>query len=178
MEQFRDFSQVRTNTLTVLRYGFFRQWYELTDGQFIYGKISTIYQLFKRQKNVLESAKGSWVISAAGLFSRTLLINTDEDQNIGVIKPDAWGRKTTITLNDGSMFVLTTKNLFSKTFTLANDQYGEILTIEQKLWSFKKPFVISIDQNLLKSIPLIPQLALLGVNLILLRQAQAAAATT
>jgi len=69
-----------------------------------------------------------------------------------------------------------TKAFLSRTYTWTNDQYGDILSITPSLWSFKTPFKITLELNLLKTIPALPLLTLLGINLILLRQSQAAAA--
>jgi hypothetical protein len=40
MNQFRSFDQLRTNELIIIRNGFFRPSFELSDGQFSYGKLS------------------------------------------------------------------------------------------------------------------------------------------
>jgi hypothetical protein len=51
--------------LTVIRHGFFRSWYELTDGQFIYGKLS--YVGWTRPTAILETASNRWEIVPKGL---------------------------------------------------------------------------------------------------------------
>jgi len=54
---------------------------------------------------------------------------------------------------------------------------GDILNVEAKLWSRKQPFVVKIDPDMIKKVPELPLLALLGINLVLLKQAEAAATT-
>jgi hypothetical protein len=174
MNQFRSFDQLRTNELSVLRHGFFRPWYELTDGQFCYGKLT--YTALLKRVCVIETDQGAWTIKRKGFMSRILLIEQPEKETIGSITPELWSRKIALSMNNGFEAIFLNKKILSRTHTWISDQYGDIVNIESKLWSWGKPFKVNIDLNLLKSVPTLPLLALLGIHLILLKQAKAAAA--
>lgn len=176
MDQFRSFDQLRTNELSVLRHGFIRPWYELTDGQFCYGKLS--YANFWKTISVLEVEKKTWTIKRKGIFKRTYLINDLDGSNLGSVTPEIWSRKIILSMNNGFEAVYVNKKLISRTFSLINDQFGDILSIRTELWGIKKPFNISFDLDMLKKIPELPLLALLGINLVLIKQAKAANAAS
>ncbi|GAA3979463.1 hypothetical protein [Mucilaginibacter dorajii] len=174
MEQFRSFDQLRTNELTVTRNGFFRPCFELTDGQFIYGNLS--YANLWKTTMILESAQKKWIIKRKGILSRSLLVKDINEMQIGIVTPEILSRKVKLSMNDGFEAMYLNKKLFTRTFSLTSDQSGDILDIKTTLWGFKKPFTILVDLDKLNKIPNMPLLALLGVNLILIKQAQAAAA--
>ncbi|WDF75302.1 hypothetical protein ACFGVS_02340 [Mucilaginibacter sp. AW1-7] len=174
MEQFRSFDQLRTNQLIIIRNGFFRPSFELSDGQFSYGKLS--YGNIWKTTMILESAQKTWIIKRKAIFSRTLLIKDVNEIELGAITPEILSRKVKLSMNNGFEAVYAYKKIFTRTFSLTNDQYGDILSVKTAVWGFKKPFEVSIDLDKLKSIPDMPLLVLLGVNLILIKQAQAAAA--
>lgn len=176
MDQFRSFDQLRTNELSVLRHGFFKLWFELTDGQFCYGKLS--YGNFWKTIYILEVEKKTWIIKHKGIFKRSFLINDPDGMNLGVVTPEIWSRKIRLSMNNGFEAVYLNKKLISRTFTLTNDQFGDILNIRTELWGFKKPFKVSFDLDMLKKIPELPLLALLGINLVLIKQAKAANAAS
>lgn len=171
---FRSFDQLRVNELTVIRHGFFRPWYELTDGQFMYGKLS--YMGWLRRMAVLQTAHTNWQIAPKGLFSRVLYINSSAAENIGSVKPEVWTRKIKLSMNNGFEGIFTTKKVFCRTFTFTNDQNGDMFSVTPNIWKFKTPFSISFTQDMSKIIPELPMYMLTGVYLVLLRQQQAAAA--
>ncbi len=172
MEQFRSFDQLRTNELVIIRNGFFRPTFELSDGQFSYGKLS--YASLWKTTMILESAKQTWIIKRKAIFSRTLLIKDTNEMELGAVTPEILSRKVKLSMNNGFEAMFAYKKLFTRTFSLVSDQYGEILGVKAVMWGFKKPFEVSVDLDKLKAIPDMPLLALLGVNLVLIKQAQAA----
>ncbi|MES2277399.1 MAG: hypothetical protein V4592_15350 [Bacteroidota bacterium] len=174
MDNYRSFDLLRTGELTVIRHGWFRPWYELTDGQFMYGKLS--YAGWLRRTATAEVAGNSWIIKCKGAFSRSLFIKKSETEIIGEIKPEIWTRKIRVAMNNGFDAVFTAKKLFCRTFSLTNDQYGDMFSIEPNIWKFKTPFRVTFNQTYLKTIPDMPLLMLTGIYLVLLRQQQAAAA--
>jgi hypothetical protein len=173
MNDFRSFDQLRTNELVILRKGFFRPTFELSDEQFSYGKLS--YASMWKTKMILESAQKTWFIKRKAIFSRTWLIKDKNEMELGAVTPELLSRKVKVSMNDGFEAMFSYKKLFTRTFTLVSDQHGDILSIKTAMWGFKKPFEVSVDLDKLKKIPDMPLLALLGVNLILIKQAQAAA---
>ena len=158
----------------MIRHGLFRPWFELTDGQFCYGKLS--YRNFWKTTVVLETANKTWVIKRKGIFSRSLLIEGSDGFSLGTITPELWSRKINLSMNNGFEAVYLNKKFFTRVFNLTSSQYGDILSIKIEIWAFKTPFKVSVDLDKLKSIPDKPLLTLTGINLILMKQAQAASA--
>jgi hypothetical protein len=172
---FRSFELVKTNELFVTRHKWFFPYYELTDGQFVYGKLS--YHSSFRRHAVIEAAQGTWTVKHKGWFKKGLLINRGEDDTVGNLIPETWKRNINLKMDDGFEAVFLYKKLFTTTFTLNHDMYGDILNIKQKAFGIKKPFVLNYDQALkVNNMPPIPLLALIAINLILIRQTQSHAA--
>ncbi|WP_184549400.1 hypothetical protein [Mucilaginibacter sp. FT3.2] len=174
MNDYRSFDLLRTNQLSIVRNGFFKPSFELTDGQFVYGKLS--YASVLKTRTTLETAQKTWIVKRKGIFNRSLLIIDSNEMELGVVTPELLSRKVNLNMSDGFTATYLNKKMFTRTFSLTNDQYGDILDIKTSLWGFKKPFKVSVDLDKLKAIADMPLLVLLGVNLILLKQAQAAAA--
>ncbi|GGB02119.1 hypothetical protein [Mucilaginibacter rubeus] len=175
MDQFRSFDQLRVSELPVLRHGFWRPWYELTDGQFSYGKLT--YTGALKRACLLETANGNWIVKRKNWLGRKLAIEQSDGMETGLVTPDIWNRKITLNLNNGLMATFYNKKILSRTCTLVNEQLGDILNVETKIWSRKKPFIVKMNLDMIKKVPELPLLALLGINLVLLKQAQAAAAS-
>ena len=161
--------------LFVTRNGWFYPHYELTDGQFIYGRIS--YQGGLRRYTVVDTLVGSWKIKRKGWFSRTLLINAMDDKTIGTLVPEIWVRDFTLEMNSGFKGIYRYTSLFSRQFVLTVDGYGDIMLITQKLFSIKKPFNVTASTNLPKNMPPLALLILIATSLILIRTNQHQAAT-
>jgi len=169
----RDFTQVKTTELFITRQGLFKREYELTDGQFVYAKLS--YRSNFKRDAIIELPQNSWTIKRKGWFNRTLLLNRGEDEAIGNIIPETWKRDFNLKLDDGFEATYLYKKLFSKSLTLTNNQLGDILQITQKALGIKQPFTVSI--NLVtkpENMPPLPLLIMIGLHVILLRQQQAA----
>lgn len=175
MDNYRSFDQIRVSELTVIRHGWFRPDYELTDGQFSYG--SLVYNGFFRLSAVMEIANKSWTIKRKGAFSRVLFFDdTQTGERFGEIKPEMWSRKISITLSNGFRAYFSNKKIFSRTFTVFTELDGDLITIEPAIWKFKTPFKVNFDPSIVKKVPDMPFLILSGVYLALMRQQQAAAA--
>ena len=164
---------MQNSELSVMRHGFFRPWFELSDGQFSYGKLSSIS--IWRNTVAIETAQDSWIIKRKSLMSRIFFIQQPEGANVGTVTPEILSRKTVLNMDNGFTAALNSKAFFSRTYIWANDQYDEMVAIKPSAWSYKTPFTVTIDLNLEKNIPYLPLLALLGVSLILLKQAAQAA---
>lgn len=175
MNDFRSFDQVKTNELFITRHKWFFSHYELTDGQFVYGKLS--YKKSFKSYAMIETAQGNWTIKPKGWFKRSLLINKGDDEIIGTLIPETWKRNVNLEMDSGFKGTYLYKKLFSRSLTFTHEMYGDVLHITQKPWLLKRPFIITYYQNLkVNNLPAIPLLALIGVNLILIRQAHANAA--
>jgi hypothetical protein len=171
MSNLRNIEQLRTNELQITKHGFWQPWFELTDGQFIYGKLSQ--SGFWKPTIILETAQKTWLIKRKGAFNRSLTIDDANGAEIGIIVPELFSNKIKLTLSNGFEATYLKKKTFSRTFSLISDQYGDIMDIKTALWTIKKPFNISITPGLAKSVPDIPLMALLGIKLIMIRQARA-----
>ncbi|MBB5394810.1 hypothetical protein [Mucilaginibacter sp. AK015] len=175
MTDFRDFALVKTNELFITRHKWFFPYYELTDGQFVYGKLS--YKANFKRYAVIETAEGTWTIKRKGMFNRTLLLNKGEDETIGNLVPETWKRDIAIKMDNGFEAVYMFKKVFSRSFTLTHALYGDILQIEHTAFGIKKPFEVSFDKTeQINNMPQVPLLALIGINILLIRQQHAAAA--
>jgi hypothetical protein len=175
MNDFRSFDQVKTNELFITRHKWFFSYYELTDGQFVYGKLS--YKKSFKSYAIIETAQGNWTIKPKGWFKRSLLINKGDDGIIGTLIPETWKRNVNLEMDNGFKGTYLYKKLFSRSLTFTHEMYGDVLYITQKPWLLKRPFIITYYQNLkVNNLPAVPLLALIGVNLILIRQAHANAA--
>ncbi|RFZ85275.1 hypothetical protein DYU05_06660 [Mucilaginibacter terrenus] len=176
MNDLRDINLLKTSELFVTRHKWFSPYFELTDGQFIYARMR--YKGYWKRYAIIETADNTWTIKMKGWFNRSLLLNQGEDQTIGTITPSNWKRDIKVQTDNGFEATYQYKKLFSKTLTLRNDQFGDIMQLVQRVWGFKKPFEVKIEpQHLKNNLPLpLPLLAFIGINIVLIRQARAAAA--
>jgi len=174
MNDYRSFDQLRTNELSVIRHGFWRPWFELSDGLFCYGKLR--YEGVWKPAMILEADKKTWIIKRKGLFSRVMLIYDTDGMEAGTVMPEVWSGKIKLSLNNGFEAVYLNKKLFTRTFSLISSQGTDLLNIKAEVWKLKTLFKVFIEPDALKRTDDLPLLTLLGINLILLRRKQAAAA--
>ncbi|MBD1394727.1 hypothetical protein [Mucilaginibacter glaciei] len=173
MNEFRNFDQVKTAELFVKRHKWFFPYFELTDGQFVYGKLS--YKNNYKRYAIIETADGFWTIKMKGLLKRNLLINKGDDETIGTLIPATWKRDILLEMENGFKATYLYKKFFARSLTLSHDMYGDIINLKQEWWSFSKPFTVTYDPSVkTNDMPPIPLLALIGLHLTLIRQAQAA----
>ncbi len=174
MSDFRTFDQARTTELYVERHKWFFHYYELTDGQFIYGRLS-IKKGYKRYA-VVETAEGIITLKSKGWLKRNLLIKKGEDETIGALMPQTWKRDVILEMDNGFKATYHHAKIFSRSFSLIHEIYGDLLSITRLWWSFSRPFKVSFKSTIkIDSMPSVPYLALTGLYLTLLRQQQAAA---
>jgi hypothetical protein len=174
MGDYRTFDQLRTTELTIVKNGFWYPAYELTDGQFVYGQLS--YRANFKRDGVIETAQGTWTIKRKGWFKRSFLLNQNEDETIGTLIPETWLRNVNLKMDSGFEASYQYKKILSRSLVLTHDTLGDILKITGKAFNFKRPYTITLEQITQQNdMPPIPLLALIGVNIILIRQQQAAA---
>ncbi|HEK21611.1 MULTISPECIES: hypothetical protein [unclassified Mucilaginibacter] len=172
---FRSIDQMHTNDFFINRIGWWRPYYELSDEQFTYARLS--YKSILNRYAIVECAAGLFTIKRRSLIGRTLLLNHGEDELIGEIEPAVWKRNVKLCMNNGFEATYKFKKLFSRSFTLFNESYGDILEIKQLIWGFKRPFSVTLaPNNQQPGKPDVALLAMIGVHFILVKQAQAAAA--
>lgn len=174
METHASFKKIQGTELKVTRNGFFRPTYILSDDLYTYGDIT--YTGTFRWTSILTIAEDSWTIRRKGIFSRTLLIYNNNAAYVGSVTPEIWNRKIKLIMENGFAADFYNKKILSRTNTWISDQYGDIVSIQTNIWGFKTPFKVVIEPNSLQPVPELPLLTLLGINLVLLKQAQAAQA--
>ena len=174
MSDYRAFDQLRTNELTIVKNGFWYPAYELTDGQFVYGQLS--YRANFKRDGVIETAQGTWTIKRKGWFKRSYDLNQNEDETIGTLIPETWVRDVNLKMDSGFEATYQYKRAFSRSLVLTHDTLGDILQITAKLFNFKRPYTVTLEQvKQPDNMPPILLLALTGLNIILIRQQKAAA---
>ncbi|MBL4674992.1 MAG: hypothetical protein JKY70_02115 [Mucilaginibacter sp.] len=175
MDVLRDIGSLRTSELTVTRFGWWRPYYQLGDGQFMYARLS--YKGTFKRYAIIESNAGMFTIKRKSMLSRIMMLNRGEDETIGELEPATWTRDVTLRMDNGFEATYLFKKLFSRAYTLSSEPYGDILELKQIAWSIKKAFsVILSPDNQQQGKPDTGLLAMIGVHFILLRQAQAAGA--
>lgn len=175
MEQFNILDPVRAGELKIIKNGWFRPFYTLTDDINIYGKLS--YSGTWRKSGTIESFGENWIIKPQKFFKRDIIITDPSTaQTITVIKTSPWRGMVTLELPDGRILQFKRDGLFSKIQYWYNEQYGNILSVESKIWSTNQPFRIIPEINAPKNNINLILLAFTGVHLILIRRAHAASA--
>ncbi|HTE00131.1 MAG TPA: hypothetical protein VK668_12645 [Mucilaginibacter sp.] len=175
MEQFSILDPNRSGELNIVKDGWINPSFTLTDGINTYGKLS--YTRWWRRTGTVETARQSWVIEPQKLFSRKILIKEQSTaQTITITKTNPWLGLVNLELPDGQIFQFKRESIFSKTQSWYNEQFGNILSVESRLFSYKQPFKIILGQNIPADKINLVLMAFIGVHLILLRRAHAAAA--
>ena len=173
--ELRNIDQLRTNELKIVKNGFWKPVFELTDGQYIYAKLS--YRSNFKRNAIIETLQNNWTIKRKGWLNRILVINQGEDKFIGSIIPETWKRDFDLKLSNGFEATYFYENLFSRSLTLKTDDSGDILYITHKAFNLKRPFSVKI--NLLSNpefLPSVPLIIMVGLHVILLRQRRTATA--
>jgi hypothetical protein len=176
MNNFQKLDPLRTLELNITRKGWFKTHYILTDGQFEYGRLGCVGGIFNREKRI-ETADGNWIIKPIGLLAKeTQIIDTLKGEIIGTITRNGWDTKVTVSLNSGFNAVLAREGgIFSRKMSWGNDQLGGLIQLSTS-YKFSKPFTVTFDQGVINKPVPFTLLTLIGANIILTRQAQAAAA--
>ncbi|WP_214070983.1 hypothetical protein [Mucilaginibacter sp. dw_454] len=175
MSNYRDIDMLRTTELYVARKGWFKPVYTLTDGQFDYGRISCA-GAFTRTKNI-ETADAKFMVKPKGFFGKTVeIINQNNGEVIGSYKKNGWETRVALEMNNGLTTLLKKgKGFFSRKMFWTDDQNGDYIEINN-CGRLHKPFKIKFDPNAVKTKLPLALLTLIGVNFILIKQAQAASA--
>jgi hypothetical protein len=166
MEPYRDFKLLSTNELQVVRHGFFNPVFDLSDGEFVYGKVIT--NKTSKDFPVLETATESWVPKREGAFKGTFLLNNSRGENIGSVTDG--GRLLKLHNGFEANLSITGGGQSTVSGGWENSEFGELMHFKQSWYSYKKPYVITLDTGLLKRVPEIPLLILLGTHLSFLKQ--------
>jgi hypothetical protein len=165
---YTPFNTIKTDQLKLKSIGWFRPWYELTDGQLVYGKL--YYKGFFRCTAIAETSKDTWTFEKAGFFSRAINISSGGGV-IGQLKMGMLS-KASLLMNDGFEAEFSRDSVWRSGFTWNTMRFGEIVKLKQK--PFGRCINITLDPNTSK-IDLVPMLCFLGSHFMFLKQRQAAA---
>jgi len=172
MENYRSFDQLRTSELQVIRHGFFNAWFEITDGQFSYGKIA--YRYFSRARARIETADNAWTFRRKQLFSRTVLIFNKDNELIGETTRQFFSQGGKLSMLNGFNAEFVRTSFFPSEFSWISNQQGEILKIHRRLFLFFTGAEITINPSV-RLMPEVPLLSFLSIHLSLLRRRRRAA---
>ena len=168
------FDKCRVNGLTIIRNGFFYPEYILTDGQLCYGKLSGTGAM--KRNMILETADGKWLMQYKSWLSCEMqLFNAMNGELVGKATRQKWNNRVNLQLADGFDAVLNKKGIFSWTYYWSDVNYIDLVSIKGN-FSFSRPFSVIVDQSAIKTTTNIPLVILTGVQAILVKQSQAAAA--
>jgi hypothetical protein len=160
--------------LFVTKSSWFYRSYTLTDDLNVYGQLT--YSGFWQSVGLVEAANQSWTIERAGLFTRDVLINeVPGGETVAVLKTSARRGVVTLEFADGQVFRFIRKSFFSPVQLWYSEQYGDILSITSKFFSYKRPFIIGPRHNVLKNSNYLVLLTFISIHLILIRRAGKAA---
>lgn len=162
---YTPFKLLKTTELTLLRKSFFFPWYELTDGQNTYGKLS--YEGFFRRTAIVELADRTYKIEFESFFSRMMNIILN-GEIIGKCKLGLFS-KANLTMNDGFEAELSRDSVWTRGYAWNTSRFGNIVKLTEALFSYKKVVTITTDQNSV-NIDNMPLLCFLGSHLIILRR--------
>jgi len=162
---YREFNLLRTSELTLTRRSFFFPWYELGDGQFVYGKLS--YEGLLRRKAVIELADRTYRVEFEGFFSRMMNIILNGEV-IGKCKLGLFS-KAELTMNEGFEAEFLRDSIWTRSFSWNTSRFGEVMKLTEALFTYKKVVTITVDPNSV-NIDHMLLLCFLGSHLIILRR--------
>ncbi|MEX8546097.1 MAG: hypothetical protein V5804_00725 [Mucilaginibacter sp.] len=156
--------------LKIIRTGWFRAKFELTDGKATYGEL--VYPYFFTKKAVVKTASASWVFQQK-FFSRTISITDENSLAVGELRMKWFGRNAELHLANGSKFTFSRPSFWKRKYFWLDDQQKQIATVQPHF--FSGTMDIAFEKNLQpQTLPLL--LVFLGTHLITLRRRRRAAA--
>jgi hypothetical protein len=174
MNPYTLFDITRVNQLTVIKNGVFCPDFQLTDGANIYGKL--YFKSWFKKTGYIDTANGNWIVKKKGTFCNDVLLIDTMGNLVATTKTNVWKGNVTLNFPDNTSLKFKCNGWFSKIRSWYSEAYGNLLNIDMKIFSNKTPFIISFDPAIAK-ITLNPLLlAFMGINVILIRRTQAAAA--
>ena len=175
MEQYSLFDPRSSPVLEVIRQGIFNPEFILTDGVFLYGKLTS--KGFFQKRRYIETQNDRWEMRPRNLFYRQFIVTNLTSHEIeATVKTSLWCEKATVEFTNGSVFDFKREGLLSKARTWYSSSLGKIFNIECRSLSYKKPFRILFEPNGENSNVNLLLSGFIGLNLILKNQESAATA--
>ena len=163
MNDYSSFDLLAGDELTVIRKGLFSPVFEITDGQFCYGRVITNYN--KSAFSIFEAEKGSWTVEREGkIWIKALSIVNSNGENIGYIRRG----NGVLYLIDGFEALFSTvksKSFSSPVYCWYNKQLEVLIKIKQSATNYRKPFKITFEGLGLKQTEHMPFLTLMLTHL-------------
>ncbi len=156
--------------LKIIRTGWFRASFELTDGKASYGEL--VYPYFFSKKAVVKTASASWVFQQK-FFSRTIFITDENGLNVGELRMKWFGRSAKLHLENGPVFSFTQPWFFKRQYFWLDNQQEQIASLKPHF--FSRTIDVAFEKGL-QSQTLSLLLVFLGTHLITLRRRRRAAA--
>lgn len=161
-------------TLYIVRHGWVKPEYELTDNVYSYGKL--LYKwMSARRKATAEIAGKTWGFQFESLWKTSLVITNETEEAIGRLKTKIFSRKAVLTMTDGFTATMRRTSFWKSNYVWENDTYGPIIQIKSP--PFSSTDIITVEQST-APIELVPLLAFLGIHLIIIRRQREAAAAS
>jgi hypothetical protein len=167
---YSSFKTIKTPDIQLKTIGWWRPFYQLIDGQLVYGQMR--YEGFFRTRAICETDTQTWKFEKAGFFSRAFNISSNGEL-VGQLKMSLFCRANLI-MNDGFEAEFNKDSIWKRGFNWNTTRFGEIVKLKQRLWG--RCVDITLDPNTAK-IDLVPLLCFLGAHIMFLKQRQAAAAS-
>jgi hypothetical protein len=158
-------------TLKVVRRGWFRASFTLTDGKVTYGELT--YSTFFRRKASVKTASVSWTFQNKFL-SRKISITDQNGSLAGELRSKWFSRNTELTLTNGAVFTFLLKSFWKRRYFWADIKGNEVLGFKPNFFS-KNILNVDVEKNLLPDETNL-LLAFLGTHLIILKRRRRAAA--
>jgi len=163
MENFQDFNTIQTSELTAVRHGLFNPTFEITDGRMNYGQVIT--KKTSDGRGVFETSRERWTLKRE---NKIISLSNSRGENIGSLEDGGRilqlnnGFEATMRIHGGGHTAVTSGWI--------DRQGNELVNFKQSAYSYRRPYTITFDPGLLKTVPEIPLLILLGIHLSFLKQ--------
>jgi hypothetical protein len=143
MNDFRNFDMLRSPNLWLIAHGWLNAWYELSDGQFMYGKLSN--KGFVNQKTIIETAVEGWEFSHKG-WRGGIDIQTAGGIHKGFAEPKGFSGKTILTFDDGTVYTYAPPSMWKSDHFWTDTYETRLIRIRPTL-SASKQYEIELLQT-------------------------------
>lgn len=170
MGYYQPMQKLLTTEFLVNKEGFWRPAYQLTDGQYSYGKLC--YEGFWLPDIIMETAGGKWIIDVINQKQRP--VKNEKGEVLATLSRNFWDTKVTFTAKDGFIAIFEKHSIWKGLAIWKDIDGDDILSIEPRI--FKQP-VIKFNPKAKQNKWLL-MLAFLALQINLERQRKAAVAAS
>ncbi|MEO6149923.1 MAG: hypothetical protein ABIN95_08515 [Mucilaginibacter sp.] len=158
-------------TLYMIRHGWLKPEYELTDNVHSYGRLTYKWISAKRRAFV-EMADRTIGFRFEGFWKTSLVITDSNEDIIGKLTMKPFKRRSILEMNSGFKATFRRVSFWKSQYVWESDMYGPIVRIHSP--SFSSTDNILIEQST-APVDVLPLLAFLGLHLIIIRRQREAA---